>query len=90
MKYWTWTKNGEKCNRTPKSEKEQIKDEVHEEFMQKFTRTNYVSTDDTKESTLFKQTLSNPFMKDNNYVDDLMTECQYLRPQNSNYNGNNK
>jgi len=86
MKYWTWTKNGEVCIRTPKSKNQNTKDEIHEEFIQKFTRTNFVPDNTNKESTMYKQTLSNPFMKDNDYVEDLMTECQYLRPQNSNYN----
>lgn len=82
MKQWIWSKSGDKCERTPKY-KQNLKEEVHDEFAQKFTRTcNKYDTED-KNMPMFKQTSSNPFMKNNNYIDDLMNESHFLRPQNS-------
>lgn len=87
MKSWTWTKPGQHCIRSSKihTSHNNVKDEVHQAFLQKYTRSSYEPTkqQENNESYL-NQTPKNPYMKNNNYVEDLMTECIYLRPQNSN------
>jgi len=83
MKQWVWSKVGDKCVRTPKLKK-QIKDEIHDELTQKFTRTCNKYDLEDKNIPMFKQTSGNHFMKNNNYIEDLMNESNFLRPQNSN------
>ena len=73
-------KKGEKMHRTPRPTQE---------------RTNQKKKDiwNTLETSKIQECLSNrklvanckfnPFMKDNNYVDDLAIRDKYLRPQNS-------
>lgn len=88
MKSWTWTKPGQHCIRSTKTnnpENNTFQDEVHQTFLQKYTRTSYQPVIQQENTNIYlNQTPKNPYMKNNNYVEDLMTECKYLRPQNSN------
>lgn len=76
--YWIWSNGLGNINKTKRDEQiefkkqEQNKKEKCMELMSK--------------RKLITQTGSNPYMINNNYLEDLNTQSKFLMPKNSNFN----
>jgi len=98
--YWTWSKKGEHLEKSHKSQRPKI--------IQELTQVNAPQTT-TLEPTMFTEennreinykrlskrklitnTQINPYLTSNNYLNDISVQDKFLRPKNSNFNVGNK
>jgi len=98
--YWTWSKKGEHLEKSHKSQRPKI--------IQELTQVNAPQTT-TLEATMFTEennreinykrlsnrklitnTQINPYLTSNNYLNDISVQDKFLRPKNSNFNVGNK
>ena len=98
--YWTWSKKGEHLEKSHKSQRPKI--------IQELTQVNAPQTT-TLEPTMFTEennreinykrlsnrklitnTQINPYLTSNNYLNDISVQDRFLRPKNSNFNVGNK
>jgi hypothetical protein len=90
IKIWT-PKKSEEYNKTNRFERIDTRKEIipiEEELVQKH-ETNYeINTRELNSNRITERDkivkLGNPFMKENNYLEDLRVQDNFLRPQNSN------
>ena len=98
--YWTWSKKGEHLEKSHKSQRPKI--------IQELTQVNAPQTT-TLEPTMFTEENNreinykrlskrklitnkqiNPYLTSNNYLNDISVQDRFLRPKNSNFNVGNK
>jgi hypothetical protein len=85
-----WSSTDDKYEKTPRKEKEVIdmrEKNIEEELIQ--THENTFTKKELCDKRMANrdlaiQGLCNPFMTDNNYLEDLNNQDQYLRPKDSN------
>ena len=92
IKIWTPKKNEEykKTNRFERIDTRKNIIPIEQELVQKH-ETNYeMNTRELNSNRITERDkivkLGNPFMKENNYLEDLRVQDNFLRPQNSNIN----
>ena len=88
-----WT-HGDKCEKSLRQEVEEIVqgDSIEEEVViqheDEFKNKKEICSDRIRDRDKLSQGISNPFMINNNYLDDLLNQDTYLRPKDSNIKNN--
>tara|TARA_B100001063_G_C16776690_1_gene566087 strand:+ start:5122 stop:5433 length:312 start_codon:yes stop_codon:yes gene_type:complete len=80
---------GEKCEKSSRKKEEikqgdTIEQEVVIEHEDNFKNKKEICSDRIRNRDKLSQGISNPFMINNNYLDDLLNQDTYLRPKDSN------
>lgn len=103
--YWTWSKNGEHLEKSHKSQRPKMKREVtktespitttlESEIINKtmFAEENKreINYDRLSKRKLVTNRQINPYLKSNDYLNDISVQDKFLRPKNSNFNVRNK
>ena len=84
-----WT-HGEKIKKSLRKNEEEVKqgDTIEQEFIihheDSFKNKKEICSDRISSREHFTQGVANPFMTNNNYLDDLLNQDTYLRPKDSN------
>ena len=85
--YLKWT-NGEKCEKSLRIKEIPQGDTVEQELIIQhedgFKNKKEICSDRIRDRDHLSQGISNPFMVNNNYLDDLLNQDTYLRPKDSN------
>lgn len=82
--------HGEKIKKSLRKNKEEVKqgDTIEQEFVihheDSFKNKKEICSDRISNRKHFTQGKANPFMINNNYLDDLINQDTYLRPKDSN------
>ena len=89
MNELTWT-DGTKPDKSSKNDKDfylknnNNEDKVSIEKSDSITKRE-LANDKLNEREMIKQVCDNPFLMNNNYIDVISTQQEFLTPQNSNY-----
>tara|TARA_B100001173_G_scaffold209539_1_gene180794 strand:+ start:30 stop:302 length:273 start_codon:yes stop_codon:yes gene_type:complete len=90
MNELTWT-DGTKPDKSSKNDKEfylkdnnKNEDKISTEKSDSITKRE-LANDKLNEREMIKQVCDNPFLMNNNYIDVISTQQEFLTPQNSNY-----
>tara|TARA_Y100000996_G_scaffold369507_1_gene316518 strand:- start:7085 stop:7357 length:273 start_codon:yes stop_codon:yes gene_type:complete len=90
MNELTWT-DGTKPDKSSKNDKEfylkdnnKNEDKISIEKSDSITKRE-LANDKLNEREMIKQVCDNPFLMNNNYIDVISTQQEFLTPQNSNY-----
>lgn len=82
-----WT-HGEKCEKSLRTNEIPQGDTIEQELIiqheDEFKNKKEICSDRIRDRDKLMQGISNPYMINNNYLDDLLNQDTYLRPQNSN------
>ena len=90
MNELTWT-DGTKPDKSSKNDKEfYLKDNSNSENNISTEKSDSITkrelaNDKLNEREMIKQVCDNPFLMNNNYIDVISTQQEFLTPQNSNY-----
>jgi len=90
MNELTWT-DGTKPDKSSKNDKEfYLKDNSNNEKNISTEKSDSITkrelaNDKLNEREMIKQVCDNPFLMNNNYIDVISTQQEFLTPQNSNY-----
>lgn len=90
MNELTWT-DGTKPDKSSKNDKEfYLKDNSNSEKNISIEKSDSITkrelaNDKLNEREMIKQVCDNPFLMNNNYIDVISTQQEFLTPQNSNY-----
>tara|TARA_B000000557_G_scaffold56101_1_gene43393 strand:- start:808 stop:1092 length:285 start_codon:yes stop_codon:yes gene_type:complete len=80
-RYWIWSNGDNNINKTKLDNKFKFK------IIEQNKKEKCI--EDMSKRELVIKNGSNPFMTNNNYIDDLNTQSKFLMPKNSNYKDNN-
>ena len=90
MNELTWT-DGTKPDKSNKNDKDfylkdnnKNEDKISTEKSDSITKRE-LANDKLNEREMIKQVCDNPFLMNNNYIDVISTQQEFLTPQNSNY-----
>ena len=90
MNEFTWT-DGTKPDKSNKNDKDfylkdnnKNEDKISTEKSYSITKRE-LANDKLNEREMIKQVCDNPFLMNNNYIDVISTQQEFLTPQNSNY-----
>ena len=85
--FYKWC-NGEKCEKSLRFEKispgENIEEEIVIQHEDNFKNKKEICSDRIRDRDKLTNGIVNPFMVENNYLDDLLNQDMYLRPKDSN------
>ena len=90
--YLKWA-HGEKCEKSLR-QKEEVKqgDTIEQEFVihheDNFKNKKEICSERISDRDRISQGIANPFMVNNNYLDDLLNQDTFLRPRDSNMKNN--
>ena len=90
FKYWKWNKNDIQMKKTSRKTLDMREKNIEEEIIEKCS--NIMDVENKREACNARmtdrqhiiQSNINPFMSNNNYLEDINNETQYLRPIDSN------
>jgi len=86
--FYKWC-NGEKCEKSLRKENiitqgENIEEEIVIQHEDNFKNKKEICSDRIRDRDKLSNGIVNPFMVENNYLDDLLNQDMYLRPKDSN------